>query len=250
MNEQTSNTIWVRAYTPDGFQLSLTLSVQSVDEAVATVAKVRAAGFLPAQPESVDGEREAIASVMRHATSTGTPVIAAYPNWRYEGKFGEYKFASIYLDSPENIAQFEAQSGLKVNEIPLSDGDAGVRRKYGKPNPKEVAVKRSFDMLKIPDGTTDDGKSRYRYTYAVTLPVAAAPAAGWSQTDVQGFIACWEKDELTVDDLKKALNIKAAWSEWKGSRAAADAAVTAYIQANLATEPATTRTGATRVSSH
>lgn len=250
MNEQTSNSIWIRAYSPDGYQLSLTLTVTSVAEAVSTLAEVRAAGFLPAQPESVNGERETIATVMRHVTGTGKPVIAAYPNWRYEGKFGEYKFASIYLDSPENIAQFEAQSGLKVNDIPLSDGDAGVRRKYGKPNPKEVAVKRSFEMLKIPDGTADDGKPRYRYTYAVMLPVAAPQATGWSQADVQPFIARWEKDDLTVEDLKKALSIKAAWSEWKDTRAAADAAVTAYIKTNLAADPATPKTGAARVSSH
>lgn len=239
MNEIASNNIWIRAYSSDGFQVSLTFAVTTAAEAVAKLAEVRAAGFLAAQPESADGERQTIASVMRHVTDKGTQVIATYPNWQYEGKYGEYKFASLYMDSPEDIAQFEAQSGLKLNDIPVSDGEAGVRRKYGKTNPKEVAVKHSFDMLKIPDGTADDGKPRYRYEYATRLPVTVR----WSEADAKAFVKRWETDNLTPEDLLKALKVSRL-GQWESTRDAADAAVTAYIKANLNTEPATTKAGA------
>ena len=231
MNNEPSNNIWIRAFTSDGFQVSLTFAVTTAAEAVAKLAEVREAGFLASQPESQGGERQAIASVMRHLSDKGTPVVAAYPAWKYEWKYGEYKFASLYMDSPEDIVQFEAQSGLKLEDIPLSDGEAGVRRRFGSKNPKEMAVKRSFDMLKIPDGTADDGKPRYRYEYAVKL----TPVAHWSPDDVKAFKTRWLSDDLTIADLIKALNVS-QWSEWKGTLEQANAAVTAYIKAHLKDE--------------
>ena len=239
MNEIASNNIWIRAYSSDGFQVSLTFAVTTATEAVARLAEVRAAGFLAAQPESADGERQTIASVMRHVSDSGSTVIAAYPAWQYEGKYGEYKFASLYMDSPEDIAQFEAQSGLKLNDIPVSDGLAGVRRKYGKSYPKEVFVKRSFDMISIPDGVYENGKPRYRYEYATKLPVTVR----WSESDAKAFVKRWETDNLTPEDLLKALKVSRL-GQWESTRDAADAAVTAYIKANLNAEPATTKAGA------
>lgn len=242
MSQESSNNIWIRAYSSDGYQVSLTLAVSSVAEAVAKLAEVRAAGFLATQPESADGERQTIASVMRHITDIGTQVIATYPHWKYEGKYGEYKFANIYMDSPEDIAQFEAQSGLKLDEIPVSDGEAGVRRKYGRNNPKEIAVKRPFDMLKIPDGTADDGKPRYRYEYAAKLPVSA-PTGGLTQAEATAFVNRWKIESLTTDDLLRALKVN-RFGEFKGTVEAANEAVTAYIKANLFGDPAQPKAGA------
>lgn len=240
MNEIASNNIHIRAYSADGYEITVILAGVLLADVAKKLVEVRAAGYLAERPEAAGNEQKAIASVMRHVTDSGTVVIGAYPHWKNEGKYGEYKFASIYMDSPEDIAQFEAQSGLKLDDIPLSDGEVGVRRKYGKIYPKEIAVKRSFDMLRIPDGLSDDGKPRYRYEYVTKLPVTIL-SAGWSLEEVRAFVARWKGDDLTEADLIKALNVT-RWGEWKKTRAEADEAVTAYIKANLDAEPATTRT--------
>lgn len=236
MSEVTSNTIQIKAYTSDGFEVVFTLPNAAVADAAAKLAQVRAAGYLAYQPEPVESERQPIMSVMHHLGESGSPVIAAYPAWKYEGKYGEYKFASIYLDSPEDIAQFEAQSGLKLDDIPLCDGEAGVRRKYNaKRHPKEILVKRAFDMIKIADGAYDDGKPRYRYDYAARLPLTQPTA--WTEEQVKKFVAKWEADGLAQADLTKALKVN-RWSEWKGTAAEADAAVETYVKANRQTADA------------
>ena len=231
MNTTASNSISVKGFSADGYEVLFTFDVKSMAEALAKVTEVRAAGFAAYQPEPVETERQAIMSVMRHLSDSGTPVIAVYPHWKYEGKYGEYKFASIYLDKPEDVAQFEAQSGLKLDELPLSDGEAGVRRRYGsKPNAKEIPVKRSFEMLKILDGTYEDGKPRYRYEYVAKLPITTHTS--WTPEDVDTFKARWKKDDLTEADLSRALKVS-KWGDWKGTLEEANEAVTAYIKEHL-----------------
>jgi len=237
MTEQLS----IKAYSADGYEITLTMSGTLADVTKKLV-EIRAAGFSATPSESAQPEQQAIASVMRHMTDSGNMVIAAYPRWQREGKYGEYKFASIYMDSPADIAQFEAQSGLKMDDIPLSDGEAGVRRKYGRVLPKEIAVKRPFDMKRIPDGINSDGNPRYRYEYANKLPVSA-PAAGLTQAEVLAFVNRWKIESLTTEDLLRALNVT-RFGEWKGTVADADAAVTAYIKANLFGDPAQPKAGA------
>jgi hypothetical protein len=232
MTDQLSNNIQIRAYSSDGYEITL-LMTGTLADVTKKLSDVRAAGFLAFQPEMTGGERQMIASVMRHVTDSGTDVIGAYPPWKYEGKYGEFKFASIYLDSPEDVAQFEAQSGLKLTEIPLSDGEVGVRRKYGKTLPKEIAVKRIFEMIRFPDGTSDDGKPRYRYEYAAPLPVVKR----WTEADAKAFARRWEPDNLTTEDLLKALKVS-RFGEWPGTVEQANEAVTAYIKAAMDSKPA------------
>jgi len=232
MNELASNNIHIRAYSSDGYEITL-LVTGTLTDVSHKLNEVRAAGFLAFQPAPVESERQTIASVMRHVTDSGTIVIAAYPAWKYEGKYGEYKFASIYLDSDDDTAQFEAQSGLKLADIPQMDGEAGVRRKYGKVLPKETAVKRTFDMIRMPDGVSDDGKPRYRYDYVARLPIVKR----WSPADFAAFVARWKQDNLTEADLCKALKITRG-SEWTGTVDEANAAVTVYIKAAMDSKPA------------
>jgi hypothetical protein len=237
MTEQPS-TIHIKAYSADDYEITLVMSGTLADVTKKLV-EIRAAGFSAHPSEAAQPEQQAIASVMRHMTDSGNMVIAAYPRWQREGKYGEYKFASIYLDSPEDIAQFEAQSGLKINDIPVSDGEAGVRRKYGKSYPKEVAVKRPFDMKRIPDGVNSDGNPRYRYVYVNTLLVST----GLTQAEVLAFVNRWKIESLSTEDLLRALKVS-RFGEYKGTIADADEAVTAYIKANLFDQPAQPKAGA------
>lgn len=244
MNENSSNTIQIRAYSSDGYEIVICMAGAVVADIAKKLGEVRAAGYLAFQPEPAGEERQAIASVMRHVTDSGTPVLAAYPRWQREGRYGEYKFASIYMDSPDNIHQFEAQSGLKLNDIPLSDGEVGVRRKFGKTYPKEVAVKRAFDMIRIPDGTSDDGKARYRYEYAARLPIPAADPNAWTADNVSKWAEKWLAKDLTEAQLFKALGITSLYREFKGTVAEADKAVEAFIEISKFDPPARSKAAA------
>ncbi len=233
MSDLQSITFQVKAFSADGYELLFTLTSASLADAASKLNLVRAAGYLPFQPAPVDSERQTIHTVMRHVNENGITVIACYPKWQYEGKYGEYKFASIYLDTPEDSAQFEAQSGLKLADLPICDGEAGVRRKYGKQNPKEITVKTPFDMIKIQDGMYDDDKPRYRYDYVTRVQLAANPT--WKPEQVQKFVQQWEADGLSQSDLTKALKV-ARWSDWKGTVEEAHAAVKTYVAAQPAAD--------------
>ncbi|MBA3948123.1 MAG: hypothetical protein H0X37_26685 [Herpetosiphonaceae bacterium] len=235
----TSNSIQIRAFSADGYEIVVCMAGAALADVAKKLGEVRAAGYLAFAPEVAESEHQAIATVMRHISELGTPVIAAYPHWQYEGKYGEYKFASIYIDKPEDIAQFEAQSGLKLDEIPLCDAEAGVRRKYGKVNPKEITVKRKFDMVKVPDGVFDDGKPRYRYDYAIKLAPAPADPNAWIAENVGAWVEKWLAKDLTEAQLFKALGITDKYREFKGTIAQADIAVEAFVNVNASLPPAT-----------
>lgn len=235
----TSNSIQIRAYSADGYEIVVCMAGAALVDVAKKLGEVRAAGYLAYPPEGAESEQQTIATVMRHVSELGTPVIAAYPRWQREGKYGEYKFASIYIDKPEDITQFEAQSGLKLDDIPLCDAEAGVRRKYGKVNPKEITVKRKFDMVKVPDGTFDDGKPRYRYDYAVKLAPAPVDPNAWIAENVGVWVEKWLAKDLTEAQLFKALGVTDKYREFTGTIATADLAVEAFINLNSFLPPAT-----------
>lgn len=186
MNDTTSNcgNIWIRAFTADGFQVSLTLPAQSVADAMAHLDAVRAAGLLTMMPDSIASEEsEIITTVMRRThvnekSGEVTPVIDMYPDWR--GDFGTYRFAGLYLNTADDIAEFEAQSGLKLADIPLYDGQTPLKRSQRQRHRCETPVKSPFLAFKSPVGEKEiDGKMQtvYRFSRYGTAPAAAqAPA--------------------------------------------------------------------------
>lgn len=187
--EQVSNTVWMRGYTADGFQVSLTLGLDATPETInQLLAKVRMAGqagLMPSAPGLNPGEdKEAIATCIRRASASGVPIIDFYPAWGFEGQFGEHKYAHLYLNTPADIAQFEAQSGLRLADMPLRDEPTALKRTFGKTHAHEVAVKRSFEMLRTPDGQYETGMPKWRYSYFKELPIAPVnpPAPAPSST--------------------------------------------------------------------
>jgi len=176
----TPNTIWMTGYLPNGFKVSLTLDEHATAATVQTllskVALAEAAGVQPNLPGLEPGEEtEEITAVMRRAKpSDGTPIIDFYPQW--QGAFGRFKYASMYLDTPEEIAEFEAQSGLKLADIPVYDGQQALQRTAGQTHAKEIAVKRSFKIAKKETHIADDGKPRYDYRYFAPATPSPSPA--------------------------------------------------------------------------
>lgn len=233
MDQQHANTssMWVRVYSVDGFELSLTLAVNSAADAAAQLEAVRAAGFLPRKPEVVDGESEVIETVVRRQTENGVPIIDYYPAWSRNDTYGTFKYGHKYLDKAEDVAQFEAQSGLKLADMPLYDGQSAITRKPGKATRFEVRVNHTFSLKKIKVGQYDDGKPKYEYDYATPMKVTARRI---DSVEVAKAFVTEVGQRFGVTDAKnilKCLEIT-TFSEWRGTYDEAMAQVATVVKAN------------------
>lgn len=190
-NDMNPNSARIRVYHPRGFQVYIEFAYTDPASAYTEVEAIADAGWLPSPPDlPPGGEKEKIVTVVRRRKpSDGTPIIDFYPEWQHDGKFGMHKYAHMYLDDAETIAQFEAQSGLKLGEIPLYNGQTALRRNYGKVSEFETAVKTPFDLVKIPDGEHEGGMPKYRYQYALEKTVKVT-------------------DHWATDDKKRAIKSK------------------------------------------
>lgn len=176
-----ANTIWTTGYTADGFRVALTLDADAdagtVQALLAKLDLVRAAGITPQAPGLEEGaEMEEVVAVMRREKpSDGTPIVDFYPAWNNAGTFGAYKFCSLYLDTPGEIAEFEAQAGVKLADVPLYDGQAALKRTHGRAHAKEVQLPRPVQMTRKQIGThPETGYAKYEYGYYRTV----APTGG------------------------------------------------------------------------
>lgn len=173
-----ANTMHTTVYSHDGFKLNIVLAIASTADIASRLDEIRALGLTPNLPGLEPGqEKEVIKTVIRRQSERGTPIIDFYTDWMYEGKFGEHKYAHMYLDE-DDIAEFEAQSGLKFADLPLCDSQTPIKRKFGQRNKYEVDVKRSFEIVKTPDGQHDNGMPRYRYSYAAPAPSSPSLVTG------------------------------------------------------------------------
>jgi hypothetical protein len=173
----TSSNLWLRAWTPDGFQLSLTLPIATVADALVHLDAVRAAGLLPSEPGIEPGqEKETVDTVVKRYASDGTPIIDFYPAWSHGGKYGVHKYAHLYMNSADDIAEFERQSGVRFAELPIFAGQSPLKRAPEKAHPCEVKVARSFQIVRTPDGEHETGMPKYRYSYFMPALASADPA--------------------------------------------------------------------------
>lgn len=166
MNEP--NTMWIKVFTADGTPISLTLAIDTVSAVNTRLQEIANAGLLLKEPAGNENTEE-IAAVVRRKSKNGHTVVDLYPNWKMEGKFGEFKFAHVYLGTDAEIAEFEAQSGLKLSDLPVYPGQGAIVRTYGQTNEFERPVKRAFRMTKTLTGEDENGRNQYQYRYAAPL---------------------------------------------------------------------------------
>lgn len=177
---ETCSNVWVKAYTPDGYNISITVAISSVSDVTRVLDEIRAAGYTPVPANVEDGEKhEVITAVVRrtHSSDKGdTPVIDCYPEWK--GDYGQYRFVSIYLNNADEIKAFEDASGLKLSSLPEYASQAPLQRTQGKPAKWEVTCKRAFTAVKAPNGEKEIGgktQTVYRFTrYAGATPAQPA----------------------------------------------------------------------------
>lgn len=125
---EDNNTGWVKLFHSSGAQVTIPLSLDNPitsEQATAlnqSVTTLIAAG-LSVSPESLElGEQIIdISAVVRRSKTEGdgsdTPVLDLYfPR-------GNFRWVSKYVNSPDDIAAFEAATGLKLSALPVFDGN-------------------------------------------------------------------------------------------------------------------------------
>src|SRR5690606_6100579 len=106
-----TNSVWTRAYTPAGLQVSITFTfdADALPPAAEIESRLANAGYLVAAPGlEPDVNKMEIDSVIRRRTVSDKErhVIDFYPP--FIGEWGENRYGFKYIDTPEDIAEFEA----------------------------------------------------------------------------------------------------------------------------------------------
>lgn len=203
MND-SANTVWIKAFSADGYQLGITLEVDpaNVGASVAQyLASLKAAGLTPRELGIEEGEQvEACSAISRRSKAnkdgTTTPIIDLFV-----GEL-EYKTLSVYLNTDEDVAAFESAFGIALRELPEYDSEAAVKRtdtarfsKYARRPVKPVR----FVHEKNPAYTGAEGemkpKRRFVRWMSEASPQRPTPAPQ-PLTVVQGGKAATRSDEL------------------------------------------------------
>lgn len=180
MSEHQANTIWLKAYTPGGFQVGITIGFQEgkLPLALDVEAMVIGAGYALNAPGIEPGEvTEPILYVCRYDhtdTKTGEqiPHIAFYS----ESEWLTKRWLHVYLDKPEDVEAFETATGLTVATMPVWMGETHPERNNPKAQkfivrlPKSIRVAR--DTYTNKEGETRHKLKRYVDTIGKPQPTA------------------------------------------------------------------------------
>jgi hypothetical protein len=234
-----ANTIWVKAYTPDGEQMNITFGFENGNLIPAAEIKRRVleAGYLLTMPGAKAGEDvEVITHVMKRLQfnkkdNSTTPCIGFY----HESPGLVFAYWNHYLNSPADIADFEAVAGIKVDSIPLLEDAAFPKRddhfkqKYLVQLPRPLQAR--FTKEKY---LKEDGKESSRpKTFEGFIGGNSHPASGndgkqgepvimWTQDEQKSFWQQWNGDkQIAKGVILDVLGVKAL-GEFKNSLARAN----------------------------
>ncbi len=136
-------------YHPSGAKVDIPITAEGISPAEATnlivsVSSLLAAGFTVEMPGINDGELvEEAAFVSRRTGNDDTPIIAFY---KAHPKM-EKKFIHQYLDTAEQIAEFEAATGLRFASLPVFDGDKDITKDHKNAAKYIVALSRPVKLV-------------------------------------------------------------------------------------------------------
>ena len=133
MNENTNNA-WVKLFHPSGAQVTLPLPLDSaqIEAVMSSLDALLQSGLSVSSPgtepgESVEQIGHLVRRVKTNSDGTETPLIDLY------GVRANYRLLGLYLNDPEQLAEFEHACGVHINDLPLYEGESPIER--GK-NPK------------------------------------------------------------------------------------------------------------------
>lgn len=166
-----------KAYSSHGFDVIVTLGSTDPAEINRKLDEFLSAGFTAAPPLAeglLPGEeRGEVTHVVRRSQQnddgTITPIIDMYV-----GRLA-FRWSFVYLDSAQEIAEFEAAAGLHLAQMPVYNGDIALERgkkpaieqTYVIPVPKPFKVIRNKDM--------NENKRLVRYDGSPSVQPSAIP---------------------------------------------------------------------------
>lgn len=120
---------WLKLWTSSGVQVSLPIPLDTPAAMLAYAESYLSAGWLKTEPSLADGEtREQVGYVCRMSIRNKkdgsiTPRLALYP----ASDQTTYKFVLVYLNNAEQQAEFEAATGLRLEDMPTWPAEAPRR---------------------------------------------------------------------------------------------------------------------------
>jgi hypothetical protein len=139
--------ITLHGWLPNGMAIELQFNEGNYKEALEVSEDWMRQGLLAAPPTNEGTERELIVTVMRREKSDGTPILDFYPEWGAgtAEPYGTYKFVHKYINSDAEVDAFLNASGFRsLEDIPLYDGQAPLKRNIGRQHAKETRVPTPF----------------------------------------------------------------------------------------------------------
>lgn len=177
---------WTKLFHPAGAQVSLPVPLEPLSGAQAkalftSVAALLDAGFLVSAPGLEDGElAEEVNAVSLRNAKDETPIVDFYSSNTKLLK----KFMHCYLNNEQDLADFEAATGLHLAALPVYDGTLAIARddhKAGKylvplPRPLKLVWKLSpkWEEWKAAGGEGQEPHKRLLVRYESGKPLAKA----------------------------------------------------------------------------
>ncbi len=145
MENQQSQCGWLKLYHLGGVQVTLPVltgepvTPEMASLMLASVGAYLAAGFAANLPGVEEGEKvEDIRHVVRRVKTNDdgseTPVIDLYP------ERANFRILVLYLNTEQDVQAFETACGVRVQDLPLYDGDNSIERGKGPKTDKYVTT--------------------------------------------------------------------------------------------------------------
>jgi hypothetical protein len=147
MNDtSTNNPIngWTRLFHPSGAQVTLPVMYDTARNMFAQVDAFLEVGFQVNAPGLEEGEqKQEVVSVSRREGKDGVPIVAFYLAHPKTVK----KFLHSYLNTKEDVAAFEAATGLKLESIPLWPGERDIDKDAREAGKYIVQLPRPLNLI-------------------------------------------------------------------------------------------------------
>lgn len=163
------NTIEINGYHND-FRVRLTLDSNAdqntINNLLAKIALAQTCGVTAQLAGLEPGEKKVtIYRVVRRQWNKRSDGQIAQVIDMYKD-YGEFREGYMYMDTAEDIAQFELQSGLKFDQLPVYESQTAIQLAPNVQNRHVVNVKTPFDFVKKQkDEVMANGNPTYEYRY-------------------------------------------------------------------------------------
>lgn len=165
--EPEVTTATFKVWAPQGVDVIVRTPVSNPHALLTLITDYMSAGFSANPPGIInlesDEQKKTIAIAVRREKRNDdgsvSPVIDVYADR------DQYRFTSIYLDTPDEITDFEAHAGVKLANMPLYESQSPLQRDLMHQHRVEVACK-PFDAIRRENGEQNiGGVTRMTYRF-------------------------------------------------------------------------------------